>query len=315
MLKLQNVVLLIAFLAMLTGCQEEEDTSLKITSLELTLSKSRIVGDNSDFAKVSVSNQDGKSVMEYVSVYFHGEQITGDKIISSTPAISTVYALYNNIKSNEAEIQVVEDKNLKFEKNVLIEQYTGTWCGWCPRAIHQISTLQKSDNKIVHAAIHLSDEMTYSLSSSLGISMEVSGDATQISANVNVKFGYYFTENLMLSVYLLHDSLIANQANYYNTDPSSPYYMAGSTMVNFVHRNVMMKPGTDMFGDLIPPASINIGSIYSRKINFTNFRCDNIKKMIIIAFVTCTSGTKANQVLNCIKTRVGEKMEFEYSGN
>jgi hypothetical protein len=245
---------------------------------------------------------------------------------------------------------VVEDKNLKFEKNVLIEQYTGTWCGWCPRAIYQISTLQKTDNKIVHIAHHLSDEMTYNLNSSLfqsfgftgiptvhadrnivwngeasainllhspsriGISMEVTGSNSLISTNVDLKFGYDFTDNLKLSVYLLHDSLIANQTNYYDTDATSPYYKKGSTMINFVHRNVMIKSGLDMFGEVIPRASTYIGNTYSiKKIDFTNFRCDDVKKMIVVAFVTYGSGSQMDQVVNCLKARVGEKPGFTYS--
>ena len=349
MYKLKITALEIAFLICLSGCREPEPPGLRITSLKLTLSKSRILGDSIDYAKVSVVNQDGTSVMEDITIYFHGEEIIGDKIKSATPTVSTVYAMYNDIKSNEEEIEVVEDKNLKFEKNVLLEQYTGTWCGWCPRAINQISTLEKTDRRIVHAAHHLNDEMTYNLNMSLfqsfgftgiptvhadrlivwngdvnamnplhspsrvGISMEVTGDTSKISVTVNIKFGYDFSDNLDLSVYLMHDSLVANQANYYNTDPNSPYYQRGAPMVNFVHRNVMIKSGTDMFGELIPPASIDIGTIYTRKIDFTNFECKDIKKMVVITFVTYMSGTQSDQVLNCSKARVGEKLGFAYT--
>jgi hypothetical protein len=91
-------------------------------------------------------------------------------------------------------------------------------------------------------AHHLSDEMTYNLNMTLfqsfgftgvptvhadrnlvwqgnaseidklhtpsrtGISLDVSGTAQMISAKVDIKFGYDFTEELKLSVYLLHDS-------------------------------------------------------------------------------------------------------------
>ncbi len=348
MFKPQITILLITFLFSLTGCKEEVDTGPNIKSLKLNLSKNRIVGDGVDYTTVSVLNQDGIGMMEQVTVLLNGETITSNKIVSSRPGIFTIYAQYNNIKSNEAQLEVVEDKNLKFEKNVLIEQYTGTWCGWCPRAINQINTLQKTDKKVVHVAYHLSDEMTYNLSMSLfqsfgftgiptvhadrnivwngevsaitplhspsrvGISLEVTGDAASISANVNVKFGYDFSDDIKLSVYLVHDSLIANQANYYNTDPNSPYYLAGSPMVSFVHRNVMMKSGTDMFGDIIPPASVDIGSLYSKKIDFTSFNCNDIKKMVIIVFITSSSGSKTDKVLNCIKAKVGEKLEFVY---
>jgi thiol-disulfide isomerase/thioredoxin len=322
-----------------------------ITSLELSLSKSRIVGDNSDYSTVTVVDQEGRSVMGLVTIYFGSTVITGDKIKYSAPLKSKVYAEYNNIKSNEAEIEVIEDSGLKFEKNVLIEQYTGTWCGWCPRAINQINLLEINDKKIVHSALHLSDVFAYSLNNSLfksfgfagvptvhadrslvwegdessiyylhspsriGLSIEVTGDASNITAAVKVKFGYEYPEGLELSVYLTHDSLVAGQANYYNTDPSSPYYQKGTTMADFVHRNVLIKAGTDMFGDAIPSGSVTIGGIYSKNIVFTNFRCDDIRKISIIALVSVQDGKQAGKVANCIKARVGEKKEFVTAGS
>jgi hypothetical protein len=150
--------------------------------------------------------------------------------------------------------------------------------------------------------------------SRIGISMEVTGNALSISANVNAKFGYDFTEELKLSVYLMHDSLIANQTNYYNTDPTSPFYLAGSSMVNFVHRNVMLKSGTDMFGDLIPASSVDIGSIYSKKIDFTDFDCKDIRKMVVVSFITYGNGPWTGQVLNTSKARVGQTLDFLYTG-
>ena len=341
-------IALSCFSIILPGCDGDEETGPDIKSLLLTVSKSKIVADGTDFAKVTVVSQSGTDVMDYATVYNNDKELNGDKIASSAPSVSTVYAMYNNIKSNEAEIEFVEDKNLKFEKNVLIEQYTGTWCGWCPRAIAQIIDLQKTDNKIVHVAYHLSDEFTYVYNqqlfqsfgftgiptvhadrievwqgevsaissmhnpSRIGLSLEVTGNSSQISADVNVKFGYDFTNSLILSVFLLHDSLVANQANYYNTDASSVFYGAGNPMPGFVHRNVMWRAGTDMFGDLIPSASTDLGAIYNKKFSFTSFSSNDIKKMIVVVFVVSGSGEQTGDVMNCVKAKVGQKLEFEY---
>lgn len=351
MSKIQTFVLIFSISLCLTGCQKEKDTAANITALRLSLSKSRIVGDSIDYSKVTVTNQSDADVMDLVTLYYNGVKLNGSKIKSSSPSISKVYAMYNDIRSNESEIEVVEDVNLKFGKNLLIEQYTGTWCGWCPRAIDQIRTLQKTDKNVIHAAYHLNDEMTHYLNSTLfqsfgftgiptvhadrkliwqgdisetdklhspsriGISMEVTGDALSISASVIVKFGYDFLEELRLSVFLIQDSLIANQANYYNTDHASPFYQAGSTMINFVHRKVMQKPGTDIFGDVIPASYVDIGSLYSRKTDFSAFTCKDIEKMIVIAFVTYGSGPWGGQVLNAVEARVGQKLEFDYKEN
>jgi thiol-disulfide isomerase/thioredoxin len=315
------------------------------------LSKSRIVGDNSDFSTVTVVDQEGRSAIGNVTIYFGTSVITGDKIKYSAPLKSKVYAEYKGIKSNEADIEVIEDSGLKFEKNVLVEQYTGTWCGYCPRAVYQIHLLELLDKRIVHSALHLTDVFAYSLNNSLfkafgftgvptvhadrtlvwagdvssinslhspsriGIGIEVTGDAANITASVKVKFGYEYPEGLKLSVYLTHDSLVAGQANFYNSDPSSPYYQKGSTMDDFVHRNVLIKAGTDMFGDAIPAASVTIGGIYSKNILFSGFRCEDIRKMTVIAVVSVQDSKQAGKVVNSVKAQVGEKKDFVIAGN
>lgn len=343
-------ILFVAFLVTFTGCNEKENGPDNITSLQLSVNKNRIVADTSDYAMVTVSDQNGKDVTALVTINFNGNNTFGPRVYCLTPCISTVYAKYNSIKSNEVEIEVIEDKNLKFVKNVIVEQYTGTWCGWCPRAINQINILQKTDKNTVHIAYHLSDEMTYSMNSLLfqsfgftviptvhadrkvvwtgdvgtiasmhppsriGISMDVSGNAAKVSAEVKVKFGIMFIDGLKVSAYLVHDSLIANQTNFYNTDPASPFYQKGATMVNFLHRNVMMQAGTNMFGEKIPDSLIDIGSIYTNNFVFTNFRCDDIKKIRIVVLVTYESGKQIDKVINGAIAGVGEKKDFVYSG-
>jgi hypothetical protein len=148
--------------------------------------------------------------------------------------------------------------------------------------------------------------------SRVGISLEVTGNPAKVSAAVSVKFGLDYSDDLALTVYLLHDSLTADQANFYNNDPASPWYKKGSTMTGFVHRNVMTRTGTDMYGDLIPSSSVDIGSVYSKNIDFTSFRCEDIRRIVIIAFVTYRTGKNAGKVINSAMGMVGEKKDFVY---
>jgi hypothetical protein len=145
------------------------------------------------------------------------------------------------------------------------------------------------------------------------MSLEVTGNVNEIEAKVKVRFGYQFNNGLKLSVYLLHDSLAADQINYYNTDPSSPYYHKGSPMVGFIHRNVLLKAGTNMFGDAIAADSVGIGSNYSKSIHFTSFRCDDLRRIRVIALVTYQNGEQAGKVGNSIGARVGEKKDFVFA--
>lgn len=236
--------------------------------------------------------------------------------------------------------------SLLFEKNVLLEQYTGTWCGYCPRAVGQIEDLLKADYKVVHIAFHLSDEMSYSSNASLfqsfgftgvptvhadrisvwtgnintissmhtpenlGLALNVTSSGTTVTANVKVKFGKQYSDALKLSVYLLTDNLSANQANYYNTDQSSKYYQKGSPITNFIHRNVMTKSGTDMFGEVIPASNTIYNGIYSKTIDFAGISSASLPNIRIVAFVAYGNGANNKRVINSIMASTGENKDF-----
>ncbi len=51
----------------------------------------------------------------------------------------------------------------KFQHKVLIEDFTGAWCGWCPRVTFSIEELEKANaDKFVPVALHNGDKMAFS---------------------------------------------------------------------------------------------------------------------------------------------------------
>lgn len=349
-MKLKNLDTVLLFSLLLTcSCSKDHD-KIVITSLEVQISSNKILGDGIDNTVISVLDQTSKDVSNLVKLYINDQVSPATSFKSLNPGIFDIYAAYDTIKSNIVSVEVVEDAGLLFQKNVLLEQYTGTWCGWCPRAIGQIESIQSTDNKIVHVALHLSDGMTYFQNSTLfksfgflgvptvhadrkiqwegdgyvigsmhapsraGIALEVSGDSSQITAVAKARFGNSFKDGLKLSVYLVHDSLIANQKNFYNDDPGSKYYQKGDEMPDFVHRNVMIKSGMDMFGEAIPAESVEVGSTYSKTVVMTSFRCNDIKHIKVVSFLTYAAGANKGQVLNSVIARAGENKVFETVG-
>lgn len=234
---------------------------------------------------------------------------------------------------------------LLYEKSVLLEQFTGTWCGYCPRAIGQIEDLIAVDTKIAHVAHHLNDEMTYSENSALfqsfgltgvptvyadrtsfftgssatitplhapaniGLGLKVTGAGTTITARVTVKFGKFYSEGLKLTIYLITDNKIADQVNYYNNDVTSRYYQMGSPIKNFVHKNVMTKAGTDMFGEAIPPVSVVHSGSYVKTADFTGLNSSSFSNIKVVAFVTYSNGIYNKRVVNAIIGSVGDDLD------
>lgn len=49
-----------------------------------------------------------------------------------------------------------------YQHRVLIEDFTGGWCGWCPRVTHSIEELEKTNNdKIIGVALHNGDKFAF----------------------------------------------------------------------------------------------------------------------------------------------------------
>lgn len=75
-------------------------------------------------------------------------------------AVSKINGQPNKLadKQGKAEI-LVTPKGKTYFRNALIEEFTGTWCGWCPRGIVAMEYIRENfkDNSIIPIAIHASN--------------------------------------------------------------------------------------------------------------------------------------------------------------
>jgi hypothetical protein len=63
-----------------------------------------------------------------------------------------------------------------FTQKVLIEEFTGTWCGWCPDgALKMESIINSNGGKAIGASVHDNDPMMIPLNSYLNSTFDVSG--------------------------------------------------------------------------------------------------------------------------------------------
>ena len=119
------------------------------------------------------------------------DQLANDRIPFGTPG----FIMLNGITSSESGIIPVEvsvtkligpdgksvDSNLTFTteipiysvlypKNMLVEEYTGTWCGWCPRGIVGMQYMEEKygDKGFIGIAVHYGDDMEAPSYSELG---------------------------------------------------------------------------------------------------------------------------------------------------
>ena len=313
---------------------------IPVSSVTLTANKSTV--GNGDKIIFTTMGNNGANLSPQATVYFNGVAQTGFNITMNTVGTIDVYSTYTNANnetftSNTVQVTVVSIIN--FNKRVLIEDFTGTWCGWCPRVSYGIEqvNLQTSDADVV--ALHKSGNDPYIVNTSpynvssyptahlnrttewlypeseniaqvvaltsgtnprLGLALAPSLSGSTINVDVNVKFGYNFN-NLKLVVYVLESGLVYPQTNY------TSYYGGVSTIQNFVHNHVLRSVLTNISGDNITGAT-NSGDVYTR--NFSVALPSNItnsNNVSIVAFVVDSSG----KALNVRTAHFGDNQTFE----
>ena len=158
-----------------TGCTPENNDNGGNggkKSLILVADKTTIYDNGLDGATFTLY-YDGMIVENGYELYIGAgdEMIAGNKFCSTTQGTFEVWAAYGTVISNTVNINVVatppaapavpEDANpskTNFKRRVLLTQFTGTGCGYCPlmmNALHQVLTSPVYGDEVVVAAAHL----------------------------------------------------------------------------------------------------------------------------------------------------------------
>lgn len=236
-----------------------------------------------------VFDAEGNNITMDSNFIVDGVSIVGNQI--SYPEIGThqVYAEY----SIESTVYNSDTRTFNIvipKTRVVLEDYTGTWCGYCPNVSHAIEEIRMITDDISVVAIHYGDEMTISPGLDLINEFNITGYPTaRINRTVDWSYPYgssqieslietdnsiaisidsHMIDMSMLQVqlrvvseedlsdhkviaYLVEDNLIYDQTNYYNYDENSYFFGMGNPIVDFVHNDVLRHSFTDALGNPI----------------------------------------------------------------
>lgn len=217
----------------------------------------------------------------------------------------------------------------KFTKNVLIEDFTGTWCGYCPRVAYGIEKVLEQNITAVPVAIHRgNDPYNFAEGSILESQINLTGYPTAM-INRTLEWAYPEPNNTIqvknqtgpnADLGIAMNSTVANgtinldvkvkfDANMtglklvvyalennliYNQTNYTSYYGGVSTIQNFEHDNVLRASLTNILGDAIT-SNTNDGDIYTR--NFTVNVPSNVANASNLSFVAFVIGTD-NKAIN-----------------
>ncbi len=311
-----------------------------VTSIEIiTNSNELLQGDSASFL---VKNNLNLNVSSSATIYVGGTVISGSSYTFTGAGMHDVYAVVDNLTSPTITVNSIEATHTT---KVMVEDYTGTWCQYCPRLASALEETVNLNSNVIPVALHNDADMPFpgvgslesefdiagypsgrinrtiewnesasqpigmlDINKPLGLAINSSLSGNTISAEVKVHYDFGDDEENKLVVYLLENGLIYPQVNFYNTDSSSPWYQMGNPIVNFVHDHAARITFTNNLGDAIPSSESNTGSTY-----ITNFSVavpasvQNTNNLELVAFVVGTDNT----VINVQQADLGVNQDFD----
>jgi thiol-disulfide isomerase/thioredoxin len=258
-----------------------------LSSVDVTLSSTPIfIGNTLTLAATAVYT-DGSTVdiTSETEFYVDDVLISGNEYIGAQEGTIEVKAVFESTTSSVFQVQVVDPSNLpaSFSKKAVVEDFTGTWCGYCPRVSYAASLVEEQTDKVFVVGVHNGDQMANSFGNALENMYNITGfptayidrantwsypeptninqalEAAQGTVDVGLAIETSLTgstlditvsqgflqnmTNVKLLVFVLEDGIIANQSNY------TSYYGGASTINNFEHNGVLRYVATDIMGD------------------------------------------------------------------
>ena len=309
-----------------------------VSSLQIFISADEvIVGSTVLF---SVFDNNGKNRTSEAKFYVNEVETSGSSHTFNNVGNFEVYAKLQNVKSQTEDI-IVNQVPIEYKQYVLVEDYTGTWCGYCTRVSFAIEEVKKQTNDAVVIAIHQGDPMQFSLESTLRSHFGVTGFPTAFidrearwappepnsmdqvlgklskkayaalamessidgdMLTIKVKLKMgYNYQALKLGLYIVEDKLIYDQRNW------TSYYQ-GDPIVDYEHNDVLRKNITGLLGDQIPSDQLGHDKEFEKEFQYvipSEFNKDNIR---MIAFVTEAS---KKETINVRSSKIGETQSFE----
>ncbi|MEZ4858659.1 MAG: Omp28-related outer membrane protein [Flavobacteriaceae bacterium] len=337
---------LIVVSAVFTACSKKEDfreDEIAIVELENGLV----------FRPASLKNQpiefrlyddNGDEITEAVVYYVDNVALEGNTFVSASEGTFEVFAEF----LLDGEIVYTEVKTFSVvtpKVKTVVEDYTGTWCGYCPAVSAAIDNVYAQTNNITTVAIHNNDEMALPIEPALRNEFGVFGfpsgrinrttawgsalnfppsqvtdlagqnGTTAISINSSVSNGVLAVkvsvasenelQNTKLVVYVTEDGILSDQVNYFNNDQTSPYFGLGDPIVDFEQNHVLRASLSDAFGNLIPSTSALTD--YETNFSYEIPSAFVIENLSIVVMVV----DMENNAINSQSAAVGENKFYE----
>ncbi|MUU77916.1 Omp28-related outer membrane protein [Winogradskyella endarachnes] len=146
---------LLLILIVAVSCSKTEDNEPLTTPVTLLdedsfVRKASLIDQNIPFKVVT---SEGEDVTDITTFYVNDEPVFGSDFSSSVVGDFEVYGVYIQngfeVTTDTESFSVIIPK-----RKIVVEDYTGTWCGFCPRVSAALSSLHEETEDITVIAIH-----------------------------------------------------------------------------------------------------------------------------------------------------------------
>lgn len=342
----QALPLLFSLLFVMSCTKTESDFSESPSSAPESISlKANTVNTliNTAVTFLVTSSRNNADVTAQSKIYVNASLITGTDFTFTQTGTYAVYAEKGNLTTPVITINVTmpPTNSVNYKHKVLVEEYSGTWCGNCPRILYGVDLLHQQTNNAVSVGIHLfgGDPFITTDGNSLAAQQSVGGVPTgyinrrtgwsgpqyeNVPQVINSIQASSFTGlaiksevaggNVNLTVKVAYSQPLSSDAKltvylvedklyYTQRNYSSNLYGGAANIPNFEYNGVLRKVVSALSGDAIQSSGNNNEKQYS----FGLPAGVNTANAKIVAFVTDAAGA----VINVQDAKLGEDKLFE----
>ncbi len=278
----------------------------------------------------SATSNTGVDITEHCTFYVDGEALDGNTFTPQALGSHQVVAKYNTIESAPITINIADIDSIYYNHKVLIEDFTGTWCGWCTRIMYAIELLEAQTHDVIPVAIHNNDEYDYTGRIPLEDFLNIQGaypfasinrttiwqplqhqNITQpmsklqpmspvgikINSNLGASSGtvdvsFHFKESITGDLkYVVY--ILENGLTADQKNYYDNLYGGNTTLPNFTHNHVLRGVHGNILGNSLGQAATENTEIVRANLA-VNYTSENVNKLHVVVFLINEQGTVLN---------------------
>ncbi|MEO5945071.1 MAG: Omp28-related outer membrane protein [Ferruginibacter sp.] len=346
---MKKILTCISFLAaafLFNSCTKtESDFTLAVPeSITIKADATEVIAGNSITFTVTSSLNNNAIVTGQSSLYVNGTLIAGNTYTFTSEGNYLVNASKGTLNSNIISIKVTPATSsaTRFVNRVLVEEFSGTWCGNCPAILYGVDLLKQQTDKSIVVSVHLFNDDPYitsqgnTLAANLGVTgvpagkinrtvnwdglqyQHVNQVTDQIKASETLGLGISSTlsgSNLNASITVSYAQTLSGDAKltlylvedkliYTQRNYSSTLYAGQASIPNFEYNGVIRAIVSTLAGDAVANTGTAVQKNYS--VSLPNNITD-IGNLRLVAFITNSTGI----VINAQEAKVGTIKSLE----